>query len=66
MGLMAGLLGVAIGVMSTVSIAELIIKNLMENDAFLVLMSATLGALVRFGIAGLVCISVGIYDILVL
>ena len=47
MGLMAGLLGIAIGVMSTVSIAELIVKNLLENDAFLVLMSTTLGALVR-------------------
>lgn len=47
MGLMAVLLGVAIGVMSTVSIAELIVKNAIENDMFLVLMSTTLGALVR-------------------
>ena len=55
MGLMAGLLGVAIGVMSTVSIAELIVKNLLENDAFLVLMSTTLGALVRHDFGSWYC-----------
>jgi hypothetical protein len=45
--MLAGLLGVAIGVMSTVSIVELVVKNAMEHNAFLVLLSTTLGALVR-------------------
>ncbi len=40
---MAGLLGVAIGVMATVSIVELIVRNAMENDPFLVLASAGSG-----------------------
>ena len=44
---MAGLLGIAIGVMATVSLVELVVRNALENDAFLVLMAATLGGLVR-------------------
>ncbi|GAX81348.1 hypothetical protein CEUSTIGMA_g8779.t1 [Chlamydomonas eustigma] len=46
--MLAGLLGVAIGVMSTVSIVELIVKNAMEHDTFLVLFATTLGALAYY------------------
>ncbi len=45
-GMLAGLLGSAIGVMATVSIVELVVKNAMEHDAFLVLAAATAGAMV--------------------
>lgn len=45
---MSGLLGLAIGVMATVSIVELIVENAMENDAFLVCASAVGGALAYY------------------
>lgn len=39
--MLAGLLGSAIGVMFTVSVVELVIRNAMESDVFLVLCSST-------------------------
>jgi len=45
---MALLLGMAIGVMATVSIVELIVRNALENDTFLVLGSALGGGMVYY------------------
>jgi hypothetical protein len=45
--MLAGLLGSAIGVMATVSLVELVIKNAMENNGYLVMASTVAGALVR-------------------
>ena len=45
---MAGLLGSAIGVMATVSIVELIVRNAVENDTFMVLACALGGALAYY------------------
>jgi hypothetical protein len=45
---MAGLLGSAIGVMATVSLVELIVKNAMENDSYLIMASTVAGALVYY------------------
>ena len=45
---MAGLLGSAIGVMATVSIVELIVRNALENDTFMVLACALGGALAYY------------------
>ena len=46
--MMAGLLGVALGVMATVSIVELIVKNAMEVDAFMVCAAAMCGGLTYY------------------
>lgn len=48
---MAFLLGLAAGVMMTVSIVELIVRNAMEHNALLVLISAGLGALAYYLLA---------------
>lgn len=45
---MAVFLGVAIGVMVTVSMVELVIKNAMEHNALLVLASTSVGALAYY------------------
>lgn len=45
---MAGLLGVALGVMATVSILELLIKNAMEMDALLVCAACLAGGLAYY------------------
>ena len=49
--MMAFLLGLAAGVMITVSVVELIVRNALENNALLVLISAGLGALAYYLLA---------------
>mmetsp|Transcript_270 Transcript_270/g.695 ORF Transcript_270/g.695 Transcript_270/m.695 type:complete len:299 (-) Transcript_270:336-1232(-) len=46
--LMAGLLGSAIGVMATVSMVELIVKNAIENDGFMIMAATIAGALLYY------------------
>jgi ZIP family zinc transporter len=45
---LAGLLGVAIGVMATVSLVELVIRNALENDALLVCASTLAGGVAYY------------------
>lgn len=49
---MAVLLGFAIGVMATVSIVELIVRNALEHDMFMVLGATILGGMVGGNSAG--------------